>query len=291
MIEPDARGHHEGLLPAWRGGGGPVYAWGTVRARFPSLSVEKEFYQAMGNGDASFNIDDETGLINLNLDPTLNKALYPVLSKPENVYLAREMCWILQSPAGTDAFLIQPSEDHQLPGLITSIQPGANGDPTHYALVGRVDGGGNPMCGVVGLSAVSLITLFTPPVATPAKMVPTADAGNLSTMVAEVLTLAGNPGESAEDRALNYVVLNYAPLYQKFYEVRFTKQVANPDGFSMTAVETRPRSSRDGRLLVDVIFEFQGQDSGAIKSWYCSVDVSTDFPFVAIELQRNLRRG
>lgn len=290
MIELGPEGLREGLMPAWLGGGEPVYAWGTVRARFPSLSVEKEFYQAMGDGDATFDIDDETGLINLNLDPALNKSLYPVLSKPENVYLAREMCWILQSPAGTDAFLVLPAEDHQLTALIDAIQPDSGGNAVSYALIGRTEAGGNPICGLVGMSGVNLANLFTPPAADPSKLVPSADSDNLDAMVAEVLTLAGNSGQGAENRALNYVVLNYAELYQTFYDLRYTAQVANPDGYSMVAAATRPRPSRDGRVLVDVVFEFQGQDSGAVKSWFCSVDVTTDFPFIAIELQRCLRR-
>src|ERR1051326_163679 len=61
-----------------------VYAIGTVTARFPSLNIEKEFMQAWGkNPEQVLRISDSDK--------------FAVLSQGQNLYLAREMCWVFQS--------------------------------------------------------------------------------------------------------------------------------------------------------------------------------------------------
>ncbi len=70
------------LMPA-RASSGPawVYALGRIEARFPTLSVEKEFAQATGRADTA-------GL-------TDRQSLQAVIAKRENRYLARLLCWVL----------------------------------------------------------------------------------------------------------------------------------------------------------------------------------------------------
>ena len=51
-----------------------------LRARFPTLAVEKEFAQVVGR-------EDTTGL-------TDQQALRSLLSDRANRYLARELCWV-----------------------------------------------------------------------------------------------------------------------------------------------------------------------------------------------------
>ena len=63
--------------PSW------VYAVGRIEARFPSVSVEKEFVQATGRSDAKGLTDRQT--------------LQAVVSKTENRYLARQICWVMTS--------------------------------------------------------------------------------------------------------------------------------------------------------------------------------------------------
>src|SRR5262245_25735743 len=58
-----------------------VYAIGRVEPRFPTPCVEKEFAQATGRAKTS-------GL-------TDRQALHDVLSKPENRYLVRQLCWVM----------------------------------------------------------------------------------------------------------------------------------------------------------------------------------------------------
>ena len=70
-----------------------VYAIGRIQARFSTLGVEKELAQVVGRGDTTGQTDWQ--------------ALHSVLSKRENRYLARRLCWVM-SIEGLDTYLLQP---------------------------------------------------------------------------------------------------------------------------------------------------------------------------------------
>src|SRR4051812_25374967 len=57
-----------------------VYALGRIEPRFATLGVEKEFAQATGRAGTAGLSDQQ--------------ALHAVLSKRENHYLARQLCWV-----------------------------------------------------------------------------------------------------------------------------------------------------------------------------------------------------
>src|SRR5215510_1975247 len=57
-----------------------VYTIGRIEARFPHLSVGKEFVQAAGRAESAGQTDQQ--------------AFYNVLSQPESRYLARQLCWV-----------------------------------------------------------------------------------------------------------------------------------------------------------------------------------------------------
>jgi hypothetical protein len=56
-----------------------IYAIGKVEARFPNIAAEKEFAQATRRTDTAGKTDQQ--------------AFYAVLSKRENRYLVRQLCW------------------------------------------------------------------------------------------------------------------------------------------------------------------------------------------------------
>src|SRR5271169_7042513 len=58
-----------------------VYAIGKIEARFPSLSIEKEFAQATGRADTKGMTDSQ--------------AMHQIVSRRENRYLARQLCWVM----------------------------------------------------------------------------------------------------------------------------------------------------------------------------------------------------
>ena len=85
-----------------------VYAIGRIEARFPRLSVEKEFAQATGRTETAGQTDLQ--------------AFYNVLSKPENRYLSRQMCWVL-TIQGLETYILQPRDARDLDQLVETIRP------------------------------------------------------------------------------------------------------------------------------------------------------------------------
>ena len=86
-----------------------VYALGRVEPRFPRLGVEKEFAQATGR----------TGTAGL----TDREALYTVLSKPENRYLSRQLCWVF-TVEGLETYLLHPTCFGDFNLLVEAVRPG-----------------------------------------------------------------------------------------------------------------------------------------------------------------------
>lgn len=101
-----------GSCPTCTGGtAGPpsyVYALGRIEARFPSLSVEKEFAQAAGRSDSAGKTNQQT--------------FHGVLSKREHRYLARQLCWVL-TVQGLETYLLTPRDPADFDLLIEAIRP------------------------------------------------------------------------------------------------------------------------------------------------------------------------
>src|SRR4029077_19895878 len=88
-----------------------VYAIGRVEARFPNLAAEKEFAQATGRTDTAGKTDQQT--------------FHAVLSKRENRYLVRQLCWVL-SIQGLDTYLLLPRDPADIDLLVEAIRPAPN---------------------------------------------------------------------------------------------------------------------------------------------------------------------
>ena len=85
-----------------------VYAIGRIEARFPRLSVEKEFAQAAGRAETAGQTDQQM--------------FYNVLSKPESRYLARQLCWVLMIQ-GLETYIVQPRDPRDFDRLVEAIRP------------------------------------------------------------------------------------------------------------------------------------------------------------------------
>jgi PatG Domain len=85
-----------------------VYALGQIETRFPRPSVEKEVAQATGRAETAGQTDQQ--------------AFHDVLSRRENRYLARQLCWIL-SIQGLETYILQPRDPADLDLLIGATAP------------------------------------------------------------------------------------------------------------------------------------------------------------------------
>jgi PatG Domain len=97
-----------GLSPNGAGMTSYVYAIGRIETRFPNLAAEKEFAQATGRTDTAGKTDQQT--------------FHAVLSKRENRYLVRQLCWVL-SIQGLESYILvtrDPVDFSRLVGTIRS---------------------------------------------------------------------------------------------------------------------------------------------------------------------------
>ena len=76
-----------------------IYALGRIQTRFPTTAIEKEFAQVIARGD-------NTGLTDW-------QAAHAVLSKRENRYIARKLCWVL-AIEGLETYILIPRDPGDL---------------------------------------------------------------------------------------------------------------------------------------------------------------------------------
>src|SRR5262249_43009798 len=80
-------------------------------ARFPNLAAEKEFAQATGRADTAGKTDQQT--------------FHTVLSKRENRYLVRQLCWVF-TVQGLETYLLVPRDPADVDLLVEAIRPVAS---------------------------------------------------------------------------------------------------------------------------------------------------------------------
>lgn len=250
-----------------------IYALGRIAARFPTMGVEKEFVQATGRTGK-----ETAGLTN-------QKTFHSVLSKPENRYLVRKMCWVL-AIEGIDTYILQPRDPADFDSLVEAIRPA----PSHMDI--------DVVIGVRGPIA--------PPDICNGLMVPIAGFDQIYSfnrasflealkekrpenipekefmaaaeeLLDRIMQMADNAGATDEHRALNYVAMRYDAIYGKTAEM-------HGRNFSLTAVEVRPSPLSGVRKIVDAIFSYTQRETDFTEKFFVRVDVTEEFPFLVTKL-------
>lgn len=256
------------------GEAGYVYAIGTVTARFPTLSVEKEFMQAWGKSTtAALTIRDSDR--------------FEVLSQGQNLYLAREMCWVFQS-GDIDVYVLRPRSYVELTDLVSCLSP-TPGLISSALVVGRL-GGLAPasMCNGIQLPIVTCDQLFSfttqafvnniVSAVQASGVTVTGDVTAAAQRAFSILTLlADNAGQTDEHRAINYLAFKSLALYQKEIELE-------AQGFRLNSVNARPDPLSRTRSVQDVILTYANTTTTEIRRFFTRVDVTGEFPFLLNEL-------
>jgi hypothetical protein len=262
-----------GSAPATNGGSTAspswIYAIGRIEARFPSVSVEKEFAQATSRADTK-------GLAD-------RQAMQAVLSKPENRYLVRQLCFVM-TINGLETYLLVPRDAADISLLVEALRP--TPQPWDLDVVVGMKGPIAPahMCNGLMVPLVifdqiysfdrdSLIKSIPRPEKSSAKeFAPAAEE-----LFDRIMQMTDNAGATDGDRALNYLAVRYQAIYTGAAEA-FARNA------SLSAVEVQPSSLSGTRNLVDVILTYTNRNTDVDEKFSVRVDVTEKFPFLVRKL-------
>jgi hypothetical protein len=246
-----------------------VYALGRIEPRFPQLSVEKEFAQATGRADTKSLTD--------------RKALQSVLSKPENRYLVRQLCWV-RTIEGLETYILVPRDPADISLMVDALRP--NPTPSDLDAVIGTKGPIAPpeMCNGLMVPIVvfdqiysfdrdALIKAIPRPERIPAQdFAPAAEE-----LFDRIMQMTDNAGATDEHRALNYLALRYPAIYAKAADA-FARNA------SLTAVDVRLSPLSGTRKVVDVIFSYTNRNTDVVEKFFVRVDVTEEYPFLVTKL-------
>jgi hypothetical protein len=246
-----------------------VYALGRIEPRFPRLSVEKEYAQATGRAETA-------GL-------TDRQALHTVLSRPENRYLARQLCYVL-AIEGLDTYILVPGDPSDLGILIESLRPTPQpGDVD--VVVGRRGPIAPPeLCNGLMVPVVVFDQIysfdresFVRSIPRPERVSEVDFGPAAQELFDRIMQGIDNAGGTDADRAVNYLALRYPAIYARAAD----SFAANS---SLTGLQVRPSPLSGTRKIVEVIFSFTNRGTDVTEKFFVRVDVTEEFPFLVTKL-------
>ncbi len=246
-----------------------VHALGRVMARFPSLAVEKEFAQAAGRAETTGLTDQQT--------------FHSVLSKKENRYLVRKMCWVF-TVQGMETYILKPRDPVDFELLVETIRPVPS--PVDIDVVIGMKGpiALPEMCNGLMVPIVGFDQMYSFDIEALIKSIPrpeTIPEEQFEAVAKElywrIMQMTDNAGATDEHRALNYLAVRYPAIYAKAAE-EFGRN------YSLTAVEVRHSPLSGVRKIVDVIFSYTQRETDFTEKCFVRVDMTEEFPFLVSKL-------
>jgi hypothetical protein len=254
---------------------GFIYAIGRIEPRFPSLGVEKEYYQVVGRTETRGQTDFES--------------MHKALSIPENRYLLRKMCWVLKVE-GIETYLLTPRDSSDFNRLVDAIRAPPRGTDIDVVVGIRGPIATTDVCNGLLVPIVIFDQIYSFDVDDLIKSIPKpakADSKKFQSTAEELFNritqLADNVGSTDEHRAINYLSVRYDAIYSNISEM-------HGQNFSLSAVEVRPSLLSGTRKIVDVIFMYRNRNTDVSEMYFVRVDVSEEFPFLVSKLAPYLER-
>lgn len=246
-----------------------VYAIGRVEWRFPNLAAEKEFAQATGRADTTGKTDQQT--------------MHTVLTKRENRYLARQLCWVL-TIHGLETYLLVPRDPADMGLLVEAIRPAPSPLDIDVVIGRRGPIAPPEMCNGLMVPIVVFDQIYSfdrevllKAIPRPEKMTSKQFDGAAGEVFDRILHLTDNAGATDDHRALNYLAMRYPAIYAKAAE-EFAK------GCSLSGVEVRPSPLSGTRNIVDVTFAYTNRTTDYTEKVFVRCDVTEEFPFLVTKL-------
>jgi hypothetical protein len=262
-----------GASPAANGGTAAapsyVYAIGRIEPRFPRPSVEKEFIQAVGR-------DKTSGL-------TDRQALHSVLSRPENRYLVRQLCWVM-TIEGLETYILVPRDPADISLLVEALRPTPQPWDLDCVIGFRGSIAGPEVCNGLMVPIVAFDQIYSfdrdaliKAIPRPEKTTAKDFAPAAEELFDRIMQMADNAGATDEHRALNYLAVRYPAIYASAADA-FGRNA------SVTAVDVTPSPLSGTRKVVDVIFSYTNRNTDVVEKFFTRVDVTEEFPFLVTKL-------
>jgi PatG Domain len=248
---------------------GWIYAIGKVEARFPTLAVEKEYAQILGR-------EQSNGL-------TDRQAMHAVVSRAQNRYLTRQLCWVM-TIEGLETYLLYPQDPADLSLLIEAIRP--NPSPTDLdVVIGKKGPLASPAtCNGLTVPMVTFDQIYSFDRDALIQSIPKPDslsAEEFAPAAAElfdrIMFMADNAGASDEHRALNYLTMRYPAIYA-------TAAAAFGRNASIDSVDVNQSPLAGTRNILEVIFSFRNRSTDVVEKFFTRVDVTERFPFLVTKM-------
>ena len=246
-----------------------VYAIGRIEPRYPQLSVEKEFAQVTGRAQTN-------GL-------TDRQAVHHVLTRPENRYLARQLCWVM-TIEGLETYILVPRDPADYHLLIEALR--STPHPTDVDVVIGQKGPIAPptLCNGLMVPIVAFDQIYSFDVDALIASIPRpekVEAERFKAVAEEVfnrvIQIADNAGATDEHRALNYLAMRYPAVYAGVAD-------AHARNASLSAVYVQPSALSGTRRIVEVIFAFTNRNTDVVEKYSVRVDVTEEFPFLVSKM-------
>ncbi|HTS69488.1 MAG TPA: hypothetical protein VMO17_10935, partial [Terriglobia bacterium] len=211
------------------------------------------------------------------------QALHVVLSKPENRYLVRQLCWVM-TIEGLETYILVPRDPGDYSLLVEALRP--TPQPWDLDCVIGVRGPMAPpevcnglMVPIVGFDQLysfdrdSLIKAIPRPEKTTDKdFVPAAEE-----LFDRIMQMTDNAGATDEHRALNYLAIRYPAIYASAADA-FGRNA------SLTGVGLASSPLSGTRKVLDVIFTYTNRATDVDEKFFVRVDVTEEFPFLVTKL-------
>jgi len=246
-----------------------IYAIGRIEPRFPLLSVEKEFAQATGRAQTD-------GL-------TDRQALHQILTRRENRYLARQLCWVM-SVEGIETYILVPRDPGDLDLLIEALR--ATPSTADVDVVIGIKGPIAPptLCNGLIVPIVACDQIYSFDRGTLIGSIPRPEGVEAARFRAtaeeafdRITQMADNAGATDAHRALNYLAVRYPGMYATVVE-------AHARNASLSAVDVRPSMLSGTRRIVEVVFSVTNRTTDVVEKFFTRVDVTEQFPFLVTKM-------
>jgi PatG C-terminal len=213
---------------------------------------------------------------------TDQQAFHQVLSRRENRYLARQMCWVLMIQ-GLETYILVPRDPADLDLLIGAIEP--HESPWISTVIGMRGPVAPPeFCNglmipivacdqVYAFSRDALIEAIPKPEGVEAQEFGAA----ARELFDRIMQMTDNAGATDENRALNYLAVRYPAIYTRAAE-------SFAGNFSLSGVEVRPSPLSGTRRIVDCIFSYTNRNTDYTEKYFLRCDVTEEFPFLVTKL-------